>query len=59
MTPTKVNIELRGVDKTIWFGGCTVEEVEGLLIVRDGDGDEVGHFFLDAVAGWWFEDNPS
>jgi hypothetical protein len=59
MNPTKVNVELRS-GTTISFGFATVDTSDQVyLVLRDEEGAEFGRFFMDAVAGWWFEDNPS
>jgi len=55
----KVNIALRASETIVTFDSATLEEVDGRLIVHDVNGEEMGQFFLDAVAGWWFEDLPA
>jgi hypothetical protein len=59
MNPGKVNIALRGVETIVTFDSATLEEADGRLILRDAEGGETGQFFLDAVAGWWFEEITS
>ena len=58
MIPAKVSIALRGVETILSFDSSTVEETNGRLILHDADGVEIGQFFLDALAGWWFDDMP-
>ena len=55
----KVNIALRASETIVTFDSATLEEVDGRLIVHDVNGEEMGQFFLDAVAGWWFQDLPA
>ncbi len=58
MMPIRVNVELRS-GTTISFNFATLQEADGFLILRDEEAEELGRFFIDAVAGWWFEDNPT
>jgi hypothetical protein len=59
MIPAKVSIALRGVETILSFDSATVEETDVRLILHDAEGELIGQFFLDSIAGWWFDPMPS